>query len=117
VEVWTRLLPLFLLGGLAAAVWWWTSRVRAATPDVLTVVKRTALLRGATVAVVEVADRHFLIGATEHSVDLLAELDADSFAGTDAGEDRTEPWTDLFARAKTLVRGNDDTNPGSIEPS
>ncbi|HDH03254.1 MAG TPA: hypothetical protein ENH15_03315, partial [Actinobacteria bacterium] len=111
MDVWARLLPLLLLGGIAFAVWWWTSRMRAANPDVLTVVKRTALLRGATVAVVEVADRHFLIGATEHSVNLLAELDDDGFVGADANNNRTEPWTDLFARARTLVRGDDDVTP------
>jgi len=117
MEIWARLLPLFLLGGLGIAAWWFSKRLRATTPDVLTIVKRTALLRGATVAVVEVADRHFLIGATESSVDLLAELDADSFAGMDAGPDRTEPWTDLFARAKNLVRRDDDADLGFGEPS
>lgn len=114
MEIWSRLMPLILLSSLALAAWWWSSRRAATTPDVLTVVKRTALLRGATVAVIEVADRHFLVGATEHSVDLLAELDSETFAGMDAGP-VTEPWTDLFARAKSLVRRDDE--PPSNAPS
>jgi flagellar biogenesis protein FliO len=115
MEIWSRLAPLILLGSLGLAAWWWTSRRTPTTPDVLTVVRRTALLRGATVAVIDVAGRHFLVGATEHSVDLLAELDNEAFTGMDAGATPTEPWTDLFARAKALVRR--DEEPPSSAPA
>ena len=111
MELWSRLMPLLILGGLAAGAWWWNRRASAQTMGVLNVVRRAALLRGATLAVVEVGGRHFLVGATEHRVELLTELEDELFAGMDVGDPRSEPWTDLFARAKTLVR-RDDPDPG-----
>ena len=104
VELWSRMLPLLFLGGLGAVAWWWNRKTSVQTAGVLNVVRRAALLRGAMLAVVEVGGRHFLVGATEHNVELLAELDDDIFAGMDAGPRKSEPWTDLFARAKTFVR-------------
>lgn len=65
-----------------------------------------ALLKGATMAVVEIADQLFLIGATEHSVEVLAELDPEML-GTEAEAELAPspiskgpgPWMDLFNRA------------------
>ncbi len=107
MELWSRVMPLLLIGLFAAGIWWWNRKNTAQTLGVLNVVRRAALLRNATLAVVEVGGRHFLVGATEHRVELLTELDDDLLAGMDVGDATSEPWTDLFARARALVRRDD----------
>lgn len=52
-------------------------RFRATSPDGVRVVGRTALSKGAVVAVVAVGDRRLLVGAGERGVQLIAELDAE----------------------------------------
>lgn len=47
----------------------------------LKVISRTGLTRNATVAVVEVAGRRFLVGATDQRVELLSEIDTDATPG------------------------------------
>ena len=68
------LLGLLLLGALIVApllLW----RARAASPDGVRVVGRTALHKGAVVAVVAVGERRLLLGAGERGVQLLTELE------------------------------------------
>jgi len=98
MELWSRVMPLLIIGVFAAGIWWWNRKNTSQSLGVLNVVRRAALLRNATLAVVEVGGRHFLVGATEHRVELLTELEDDLFAGMDAGVPTSEPWTDLFAR-------------------
>lgn len=71
--------PLALLVLLAAlvAVPLVLRRFKANTPDAVRVVGRTALAKGAVVAVVAVGGRRLLVGATERGVQMLTELDAD----------------------------------------
>jgi flagellar biogenesis protein FliO len=68
------LLLVLLLGGLVAAPAL-LRRARGATPDGIRVLGRTALHKQAVVAVVAVGERRLLVGAGEHGVQLLAELD------------------------------------------
>lgn len=70
--------PLLLLGLLAAAIAvpLLLKRHRAAAPDGIRVLGRTALHRNAVVAVIAVGDRRLLVGAGERGVHVLADLDA-----------------------------------------
>lgn len=54
----------------------WIKRLRAVAPEsAISVLGRTALSRTAVVAVVRVGDRRLLVGAGEHGVNVLTELD------------------------------------------
>jgi flagellar biogenesis protein FliO len=68
---------------------WWLRRGRATGGSALRVVARTALTRGSVVAVVESAGRRLLVGATDHGISVLSELDATD--GADAHTDGTAP--------------------------
>ena len=69
-------LPAFVLVlGTPIAVWWWLSKGRRLTPGRLRVTDKAALGRNTWLAVVEIDDRRMLIGAGEHGVDLLSELE------------------------------------------
>lgn len=62
----------------------WIKRIRNVAPEsAVTVLGRTALSRTAVVAVVRVGDRRLLVGAGEHGVNVLTELDPEG--RTDAG--------------------------------
>jgi hypothetical protein len=65
---------LLLLGALVSAPFV-LRRIRAAAPEGLRVLGRTALHKGAVVAVVAVGERRLVLGAGERGVQLLAELD------------------------------------------
>ncbi len=54
---------------------WWLRRKRPAALSGLRVSARTALTRNSVVAVVETGSRRFLLGATDHGVEMLAELE------------------------------------------
>lgn len=66
---------LLLLIAAIAAVPLLLRRQRAQRPDGLRVLGRTALTKGAVVAVVAVGERRLLLGAGERGVQLLCELD------------------------------------------
>lgn len=74
----------------------------------LRVVGRVGLSRAAQVAVVQVGDLHYLVGATEQSVNLLAELDEETVARVLAGHTAAQdaPGHDALAglRAGTAQR-------------
>ena len=90
-----------------------TSRMR--------VVERTGVSRGASVAVVEIDQRRFLVGATEHGISLLSELQptevdvtAPARSATDvstsgpkdelAGLSETQrPWSGLVHRLQRMT--------------
>lgn len=55
---------------------WWLKRGRPAIGGGLKVSARTALTRNSVIAVIELDDKRLLIGATDHGVTLLSELDA-----------------------------------------
>lgn len=70
-------------------------RLKAASPEGVRVVGRTALSKGAVVAVVAVGDRRLLVGAGERGVQLIAELDAEPVEPVvpSASTPRTSPAT------------------------
>jgi len=63
-----------VVGGLFA-VRWWAGRAGNRTRGAIRVVARAGIARSSTVAVVEVGEKRYLVGAGEHSVNLIAELD------------------------------------------
>jgi flagellar biogenesis protein FliO len=73
--MWSQALPTFLLFVGAPLVIWWIRRSRPGMMSGLRVTSRTGLTRNGVVAVVETDGRRFLIGATDHGVTLLTELD------------------------------------------
>lgn len=76
VDVAVRLLPaLALVVGAPLAVLWWARRHRQGPARRLQVLERAGLGRHVAVAVVGVGRRRFLVGAGEHGVSLLGELD------------------------------------------
>lgn len=70
-----RLLPaLALIVGALLLVRRWAQRGRGPTHTGVRVLARAGIARGSMVAIVEVADRRFLVGAADHAVTLLSEL-------------------------------------------
>lgn len=116
-ELILRSIPsLLVIFGLAGG-WWWLRRWQRGTGTGLRVVSRVALLRGATIAVVEMGGRAWLIGATERNIEVLAEID-EATLGTEAEPpvnpiSGSGPWTDLFNRAlKATGIERPSTGPG-----
>lgn len=128
VDVIWRLLPALTLvvGGLLL-VRRMALRQRGGVQRQMRVVARVGLSRAASVQVVQVGDQHYLVGATEQNVNLLAELpdhvveelsaspssilrsqDANLRDG-DARMTPESPWTGLVARLQeaTLRRSRD----------
>ena len=54
---------------------WWLKRGRPSIGGNLKVSARTALTRNSVIAVIELDDKRLLVGATDHGVTLLSELD------------------------------------------
>jgi flagellar biogenesis protein FliO len=70
-----RLLPsLVILFGALFALRWWARRQGTVGGQLVRVVSRTGLSRGAMLAVVQVGDKRLLVGATDHAVNVLTEL-------------------------------------------
>jgi flagellar biogenesis protein FliO len=78
-------LGLLVVLAVLAAVPLLVRRHKAASPDAVRVVGRTALSKNAVVAVLAVGDRRMLVGAGERGVHLIAELDAADPTGLNAG--------------------------------
>ena len=93
-------------------------RHRAAKPDGLRVVSRTALSKSSVVAVVAVGERRLLVGAGDQGVQLLAEVTGeDDLAGvgdavTDLSTTTTDEDLSLYGTTPSLGRTDaDGTTP------
>ena len=75
LELSRGLVPSVLLIGALLFVRRGAARGRIRGGDKMRVAERIGVSRGASVAVVEIDGRRFLLGATEHGVSLLSELD------------------------------------------
>lgn len=73
--MWSQAISTMLLFVGAPLVIWWIRRKRPGMAAGLRVSSRTALTRNGVVAVVESDGRRFLVGATDHGINLLTELD------------------------------------------
>lgn len=85
---------------------WWLRRSRIGVTHGLRVSSRTALTRNGVVAVVETDGRRFLVGATDHGINLLTEL----ALPPSEPQDTIDDVTDDDAAALTLLTG---TGPGT----
>lgn len=75
-EMFTSVLPaLMLVIGGPIAVWWWTKRTRSGSTHRLRITDKAALGRNTWVAILEVDDKRFLVGAGESGVALVSDLD------------------------------------------
>lgn len=84
IDALTNVLPaLALVVGALLLVRRFSQRGRGPNPAALRVLARTGLTRSAVVAVVEVGDRRFLVGAADHGVSVLTELENDEPTITD----------------------------------
>ena len=67
---------LLLVMGAPLALWWWTRRSRMGDSRRLRITDKAALGKNLWVAVVEVDDKRILLGAGEHGIGMLTELDS-----------------------------------------
>jgi flagellar biogenesis protein FliO len=95
------LFGLLLLGALVATPLV-LRRLKASAPDGLRVLGRTALHKGAVVAVVAVGERRLVLGAGEKGVQLLTELSVDAPAATDATPLTTDLTEVTFGRTDAV---------------
>lgn len=120
LEVLGRLLPaLAVIIGALLLVRRWAAR-QAGPGNGVRVLHRSGIARGAIVAVVAVGQRRFLVGAGEHGVSLLGELDPDDtlearpdalgldqHAATDPAASRRlatpGPWMGLVDRLRAMT--------------
>lgn len=71
------LLPVMLIVvGAPLGLWWWMRRGRRGVTHRLRITDKAALGRNTWVAVVEIDDKRFLLGAGESGVGLISELEA-----------------------------------------
>ena len=104
--------PLLLLVVLAliAAIPLALRRHRAAKPDGLRVVSRTALSKSSVVAVVAVGRRRLLVGAGDQGVHLLAEVTEDDHLDAVTGPTTTTSGEDLSLYGTTPSPGRTDAD-------
>lgn len=77
LNVITEIIPaLLLVFGAPIAIWWYMRKMRSGTPGRLRISDKAALGKNVWMAVVEVDDKRFLVGAGEAGVGLISELDA-----------------------------------------
>lgn len=73
----TDVLPGFaLVVAVPLVLWWYVHKTRGTTPNRLRISDKAALGKNVWVAVVEVDDHRFLVGAGESGVGLISELEA-----------------------------------------
>lgn len=68
-------LALLLVVAAPLAIWWWIRRSRIGSAHRIRITDKAALGRNAWVAILEVDDKRLLVGAGEHGVALVSELD------------------------------------------
>lgn len=110
-EVIGRLVPALALVALAPLLLRrWMRKSQAKGGEDLRVVTRTAMGRSSSAVVVQTGRRLFLLGVTESSIGLIAELETleDEEEVTDAGTDAPTlthgPWTGLERWRQMTVR-------------
>ncbi len=73
----TDILPgLLVVIGAPLAIWWYMRKTRGSSPGRLLISDKAALGKNVWVAVVEVDDKRFLVGAGDTGVGLISELEA-----------------------------------------
>jgi flagellar biogenesis protein FliO len=97
-DVFARMLPpLALIVGSLLLLRRWAAKGRGGVGTGPRVLGRTGVTRNAVIAVIDAGGRRFLVGAGDHGVNLLAELDQDvsALGGGETIELATNAETDL----------------------
>ena len=77
VNVLTNVLPGFaLVVAVPFVLWWYVRKTRGSRPNGLRITDKAALGKSTWLAVVEVGEQRFLVGAGESGVGLISELPA-----------------------------------------
>ena len=77
INLFTEFLPaLAVVCGAPLAIWWYTRRNRKGNPGRLQISDKAVLGKNLWVAVVNVDEKRFLVGAGESGVNLISELEA-----------------------------------------
>jgi flagellar biogenesis protein FliO len=77
INLFTEFLPaLAIVCGAPLAIWWYTRRNRKGNPGRLQISDKAVLGKNLWVAVVNVDDKRFLVGAGESGINLISELEA-----------------------------------------
>lgn len=120
VDALGRLLPsLLILGAAVIGLRWWLRRQGTPGQQLVRVLSRTGLSRGALLAVVQAGDRRLLLGVTDSQINLLTELPQDAalhltdVSGMSGGDDGTAA-TDAAELASAL-RGTVGPRMGIVD--
>lgn len=93
INLFTEFLPaLAIVCGAPLAIWWYTRRNRKGNPGRLQITDKAVLGKNLWVAVVNVDDKRFLVGAGESGVGLISELET---LPQPVEEPAEEPVTDM----------------------
>ena len=122
-----RIIPtLALIVGALLLVRRWAQRGGGlSSNDGVKVLSRTGLTRGSVLAIVEVAGRRYLLGASDQGVRMLTELDADATLGVPAppvaprAMDRSAitaqgPWMGLVNRLQQMTVRSHPSRPSDV---
>ena len=137
-----NVIPVFLLVlGAPLAIWWWMRRSKTGSTNRLKITDKAALGRNVWIAVAEVDGQRFLVGAGEHGVGLLSELEslpivetatdeapedqrtshigpralAPAFFSTPAKDRTTEPRMGLIRRLQLMTLRTSARPPRSLD--
>ena len=105
LELMRGLLPSLLLIGALLWVRRAAAQGRVRSGSRMRVAERMGVQRGASVAVVEIDGRRFLVGATEHGINLLTELAEQPAADASAVDGADVPAAPAFADLLRNVAG------------
>jgi len=88
----TEVLPGFaVVIAVPLVLWWYVRKTKGTGPNRLRITDKAALGKSTWVAVVEVDDQRFLVGAGESGVGLISELEALPEVADDPVEDADSP--------------------------
>ncbi len=104
----TEILPaLIIVFGAPLGIWWYLRRSRQGNPGRLLISDKAVLGKNVWVAVVEVDEKRFLVGAGESGVGLISELEALPEVETETEEEPpngiTEPPRNGLVRRLQLM--------------
>jgi flagellar biogenesis protein FliO len=99
----TDVLPGFaVVVTIPLVLWWYVRKTRSATPHRLRVSDKAPLGKNVWVAVIEVDDKRFLVGAGESGVGLISELEALPEVAADVETDSdAQAFTDIATNGIT----------------
>lgn len=107
INLFTEVVPaLVIVFGAPVAIWWYLRRSRKGVVGRLQISDKAVLGKNVWVAVVEVDDKRFLVGAGESGVGLISELEAlPETVAEPAEEPATEPTNGITEQPRMgLVR-------------